>query len=75
MTSAATTPSMSPLNVIFSGTLFSLSHGCLLRNDAVFCDRDRVITRELCRFYRVSFRKWHQKTNNDRPFFNRFTPL
>jgi hypothetical protein len=36
---------MNPVNVIFSGTIISLSHELLLRNDAGFCDRDRVITR------------------------------
>jgi hypothetical protein len=53
----------------------SPSHELLLRNATGFCDRDRMITREFCQFYRVKFPKWRQKTNNDRPFFNRFTPL
>jgi hypothetical protein len=45
---------MSPVNVIFSGTIFSLSHELLLRNDAGFCDRDRALARELCS-YRAKF--------------------
>jgi hypothetical protein len=66
--SAATTASMNPVNVIFSGTIISRSHELLPRNDAgsvIAIGRSRAS----CADFIVSV------FGNGRRFFNRFTPL